>query len=191
EHFFLGTDGLESQVSRGQTGIDPREASTVRPEGLPASVRSGKFGPFGEKKDGEQTLTASLPEGVAPADLSSDDVDRLVQSKAGGGSLLGQDAGSGLPVLLMVGRFGPYVQLGETSDAEPKPRRTSLPKGVEADSLSLEDALKLLALPRVLGKHPETGEDILAGIGRYGPYVVHQKDFRSLGPSDDVHEVEL
>lgn len=191
EHFFLGPDGLENQVARGESGIDPREASTVRLEGLPASVRIGKFGPFIEKKEGEETLTASIPEGVAPADLSPEDVQRLVQTKAGGGNVLGTDPTSGLPVLLMVGRFGPYVQLGEATDETPRPRRASLPKGVDADSITLDQAVKLLSLPRTLGRHPETGEEIQASIGRYGPFVVHQKDFRSLGPADDVYQIGL
>ncbi|HUE96753.1 MAG TPA: type I DNA topoisomerase, partial [Longimicrobiaceae bacterium] len=189
--FFSGPDGLERQVSEGESKIDPREASTIRLEGLPASVRIGRFGPFVELREGDETLTASIPEGVAPADLSREDVEKLVRAKAEGPEVLGKDPETGLPVLLLTGRFGPYVQLGEDGSSEEKPRRASLPKGVEPDAVTLDLALELLALPRALGKHPETGKEIQAGIGKYGPYVVHEKDFRSLGPGDDVHTVTL
>jgi DNA topoisomerase I len=188
--FFLGDTGLERLVARGEAEIDPRQASTVRLEGLPASVRIGKFGPFVEVKDGEETVTASVPEGVAPADLSEEDVRRLVKAKAAGPDVLGHDPESGEPILLLSGRFGPYVQLGEATGGE-KPRRASLPKGVTPEALTPEMAIRLLSLPRTLGTNPETGQEIRAGIGRFGPFVVHEKDFRSLTPADDVYTVDL
>jgi DNA topoisomerase-1 len=104
---------------------------------------------------------------------------------------LGTDPVSSLPVFVMDGRFGPYVQLGEKNDENKKPRRASIPKDIEPNSITLEQALKLLSLPRALGPHPETGEIISANIGRFGPYVVHQKDFRSLKAPDDVYTVTL
>ncbi|MQA89899.1 MAG: type I DNA topoisomerase [Gemmatimonas sp.] len=188
-HFFLGPDGLESQVAEGETKIDPRDASTIRLQDLPATVRIGKFGPFVEYAQGGETVTASLPEGIAPADLSSDEVLRLVKAKAEGPDVLGHDPETGLAILLLTGRFGPYVQLGESGDDGKKPKRASLPKGVQPEEMTHEMAVKLLSLPRTLGNHPETGKDVQAGIGRFGPYVVHEKDFRSLTPEDDVYTV--
>ncbi len=95
---------------------------------------------------------------------------------------LGEDPETGLPVLLLDGRFGPYVQIGnkETLKKGEKPRRASVPKEKAIEDVKLEDALKYLSLPRVLGNHPETGEPISTSIGRFGPFVVHQTDFRSL-----------
>jgi DNA topoisomerase I len=188
--FYLGPAGLERQVAEGEVKIDPRDASTVRLEGLEAAVRIGKFGPFVEVRAGEESITASLPPAVAPADLSEDDVLRLVRAKTEGPDVLGQHPDTGEPILLLSGRFGPYVQLGEAKDGD-KPRRASLPKGVTAESLTLERAVQLLSLPRTLGNHPETGLPVEAAIGRFGPFVVHEKDFRSLGPEDDVHTVDL
>ncbi len=99
------------------------------------------------------------------------------------------------PIYVLTGRFGPYVQVGETptgkgSKSKNKPRRASVPKEKLPEDVTLEDALKYLSLPRVLGAHPETNELITANIGRFGPYVVHQKDFRSL-KTDDVYKIEL
>jgi DNA topoisomerase I len=188
--FFLGPDGLEKQVSDVEARIDPREASTVRLEGLPAAVRIGKFGPFVEVQEKGETVTASLPENLAPADLTEADVLKLVRAKTEGPDILGHHPESGEPVYLLTGRFGPYVQLGEPKDGE-KPRRASLPSGVTPDNLTLDLAIRLLSLPRTLGTHPETEKEIQAGIGRFGPFVVHEKDFRSLAPEDDVHTVTL
>jgi DNA topoisomerase I len=187
--FFRGPDGLEETVKRGEGGIDPREASTVRLEGLEARVRIGRFGPFVESGDGDAPVTASIPDGIAPADLSAETVEELVRSKREGPDRLGEDPATGKPILLLQGRFGPYVQLGEAEDDGPKPKRASLPKGVTPDGMDLETALRLLSLPRDLGPHPESGKPVEAGIGRFGPFVVHDGDFRSLAKEDDVYTV--
>ena len=189
--FFSGPDGLGEMVTRGEQEIDPREASTVRLEGLPARVRIGRFGPFVEREEGEGTVTASLPEGIAPADLSEEQVDRLVRAKTEGPDNLGLDPETGKPVLMLEGRFGPYVQLGQATDEEAKPKRASLPKGMNPADVTLELALRWLSLPRTLGRHPESGEEVRAGIGRFGPFVVAGNEFRSLEKTDDVYTVGL
>ena len=90
----------------------------------------------------------------------------------------------------MHGRFGAYVQLGETPDksdkAAPKPKRASLTGGMTESTVTLDDALRLLSLPRELGRHPDDGEPVVAGLGRFGPYVKHGDEFRSLESEDDV-----
>lgn len=108
---------------------------------------------------------------------------------------LGNDPETGLPIYLLIGKYGPYVQLGERvkgkgSKKAAKPKMSSVPKGKEISTVTLEDALTYLTLPRVLGVHPETGEKITANVGMFGPYVVHQKDFRSL-KEDNVYTIEL
>ncbi len=106
---------------------------------------------------------------------------------------IGVDEKTGLPIFVMEGRFGPYVQLGEKTKDNPKPRRASISKEKDPSTITLQDALKLLSLPRILGTHPETGKEIIANIGRFGPYVMHDDDFRSLkkGSGDDVYTIEL
>jgi DNA topoisomerase-1 len=108
----------------------------------------------------------------------------------GGMKKLGEDPATGLEVTLRSGRFGPYVQLGEAVDGE-KPKRAGLPKGLSADDVDLQRALGLLSLPREVGKHPESGEPILAGVGRFGPYVQHGKTYANLETGDDVLTVGL
>lgn len=103
---------------------------------------------------------------------------------------IGDDPESGLPVKVLNGRFGPYLQIGEKTKENPKPRRASIPKEVEPTTITMEQALKFLSLPRNLGSHPDTGKDILANNGRFGPYVMHDGDFRSL-KTDNVYEVDL
>lgn len=116
---------------------------------------------------------------------------------------IGIDPASGLPIFVMDGRFGHYVQLGDPTSLKlrgtptkkspkEKPRRASIPKDKDPNTVTLEEALKYLSLPRELGAHPETGEMISANIGRFGPYVVHQKDFRSIkGEANDVYNITL
>ncbi len=108
---------------------------------------------------------------------------------------IGNHPDTGEPIYVLNGRFGPFVQLGESPKGKgktkaAKPKRASIPKEKDPSTVTLEEAAHYLALPRVLGKHPDTGEPISASIGRFGPYIVHQKDFRSL-KKDDVYEIEL
>jgi len=103
---------------------------------------------------------------------------------------LGEDPKSGLEVTLRSGRFGPYVQLGEAVDGE-KPKRASLQKGMTPDDVDLDQALALLSLPREIGRHPEDGEPIRAGIGRFGPYVQHGKTYANLEAGDDIFHIGL
>jgi DNA topoisomerase-1 len=103
---------------------------------------------------------------------------------------LGEDPKSGLEVTLRSGRFGPYVQLGEAVDGE-KPKRASLQKGMTPDDVDLDRALALLSLPREIGRHPEDGEPIRAGIGRFGPYVQHGKTYANLEAGDDIFHIGL
>lgn len=101
-----------------------------------------------------------------------------------GGKLLGHDQND--PISLRVGRFGPYVQRGEATGEQPKPPRASLPKGWSPDSIDLEKAVLLLSLPRPIGPHPEDGELVEAGIGRYGPYVKHGRVYANIPEVDEV-----
>ncbi|MCB5411212.1 type I DNA topoisomerase [Pseudogemmobacter faecipullorum] len=107
------------------------------------------------------------------------------ESVASDGRVLGQDD-QGNEISLRVGRFGPYVQRGEASEAQPKPDRSSLPKGWSPDSLTLERGLQLLALPRQLGPHPEDGEPVETNLGRFGPYVKHGKTYANLADAEEV-----
>ncbi|MBA3908934.1 MAG: type I DNA topoisomerase [Rhodobacter sp.] len=111
---------------------------------------------------------------------------------AGGidGKVLGEDAG-GNPISLRSGRFGPYVQRGEATEAQPKPDRSSLPKGWSPDNLTLDRALELLSLPRPIGPHPETGDLVEAGIGRFGPYVKHGSAYANIPDVEEVFTIGM
>ncbi|GJE75573.1 type I DNA topoisomerase [Methylorubrum suomiense] len=167
-------------------GSDPRTCPTCGSGQL--SLKLGKFGAFigcsnyPECKYTRQ-LSASAVEGEG--DGSS------MEGGQPGVRVLGEDPATGLPVSLRDGRFGPFVQLGEASSEKgaEKPKRSSLAKGMTPASVTLDIALRLLSLPREVARHPETGEPILANIGRYGPYVQHGKTYANLGKDDDVLEV--
>jgi DNA topoisomerase-1 len=206
KEFFRGNGvrkGLERIVKDGEQQIDyPVIELGQDPESSqPIRVRIGKFGPFLQVGEGGPGNTASLPEDLAPADLTVEKAMSLVRAKAIGPREMGEDPATGQKVYLATGRFGPYVQLGETPEPPakrtkgaakaPKPRRASLPRGVTDADVNLALALKLLTLPRDLGKHPEDGQEITAAIGRFGPYVKHGDEFRSLEAADDVYTITL
>jgi len=200
EGFFKGETGLETQVAQREGDIDPGASRTVELEGLPCVVRIGRFGAYLETKrvadDGtEELLKATLPQELTPADLDAERAELILKQKADGPESLGEDPETGDQVYLLFGQYGPYVQRGQVSDENPKPKRASLPKGAKPEELSLEDALGLLRMPRHLGEHPDGGK-VQAGLGRFGPYVVHdkgkgEKDYRSLKAEDDVLAIGL
>ena len=186
--------GLEHLVEdKGQSIEYPIIELGRDPESnLPVRVRIGRYGPFlqlGDQNDGGPR--ASLPEDLAPADLTLDKAIALLKAKAQGPKSLGVDPTSGQHVYVMHGRFGAYAQLGETpEDREIKPRRASLGRDNTEETITLEIALKLLSLPRELGTGDD-GEAILSNVGRFGPYVKQGSEFRSLEDTDDVYMISL
>ncbi|MEZ6064426.1 MAG: type I DNA topoisomerase [Planctomycetaceae bacterium] len=177
EKFYLGNDGLEEQVKQHEEQIDPREACTLRMDNLTASIRVGKYGPYLEWNENGETLTASLPDEIAPAEIDEQLARKLLELKQAGPKSLGQHPEQGLPVYVLSGPYGPYVQLGDVTDETPKPKRSSIPNFIDPTEIELEDAVKLLELPRRIGRHPEDDKVVNAGLGRFGPYVVHDKKY--------------
>jgi len=146
---------------------------------LKISGKSGAFIGCGNYPDCRYTRQLAPP--------SADDGD----ASTADGKVLGIDPETGLEVVLRSGRFGPYLQLGEADGKDDKPRRASIPKGWDVATLDLERALKLLKLPRRVGEHPETKTPIYAGIGRYGPYLLHDGVYANLATVDEVFDVGL
>lgn len=191
QQFYNGADGLDAQVKANEEAIDPRSACTLHFAGLNSRIRVGKFGPYLETEKNGETVTASLPDSLAPADITNAIADHLIEMKQRGPQSLGEHPETGMPIFLLVGPFGPYLQLGEKGEGDAKPKRVSLPKTRDPNSITLRDALDYLSLPRQLGKHPVTGHVVNAGIGMYGPYVKHEKTFKSLEKTDDVLTVTM
>ena len=192
DEFYRGKNGFEGRLASRESEIDPRTASTLKDfADLGGELRIGRFGPFLETTGDGDPLRVSIPEDIAPADLTAEKAAELLADREKADSPIGVDPDTGLPVYVKTGRFGPFVQLGEQIEDGEKPKRASLTKGMSTDEVTLDAALRLLSLPRDLGAHPEGGEPVRAGIGRYGPYVVHDGDFRSLEKTDDVYAVTL
>ena len=165
-------------------GKDPRVCPVCTSGRL--NLKLGRFGPF--------IGCSTYPECRFTRPLTSNDGNGDDSTKLSAGpKVLGTDPASGLAVILRKGPYGHYVQLGEASTEKkaPKPKRVSLPRGLAPDTVDLERGLGLLSLPREVGKHPETGEPIMAGVGRFGPYVVHQKVYKSLTNDEDVLTIGL
>ncbi|MEM6383593.1 MAG: type I DNA topoisomerase [Pseudomonadota bacterium] len=155
-------------------GADPRACPACADGRL--SLKISRYGAF--------IGCSNYPECNYTRQLASNDNEDDAQT---GPIVLGEDTETGEQITLRDGRFGPYVQLGEAQ----KPKRASLPKGWSKASMDLEKALRLLSLPRLVGAHPETQKDIMAGIGRYGPFVLHDGMYANLDSVDEVFEVGL
>jgi DNA topoisomerase-1 len=190
--FFHGNDrpGLRQLVQDKIKEVDARETSRFS-LGRPAFgeytdevfVRVGKFGPFLEQGD----RRASIPQNTPPDELSLARALEMLNQGQREDEPLGQCPETGKPVYLKTGRFGPYVQLGAAADEDKK--NASLPKGMAVEDVDVETALKLLALPRTLGPHPDSGLPVVAHSGRYGPFVKCGEETRSL--PDDLTPLEV
>ena len=196
QKFYTGETGLATQVKEQESQIDAKVARTVVLENISAKVCIGKFGAYLESESEEGVVKASIPQDLTPADLDPEQVEFLLKQKTEGPEKLGLHPETGEPIYVLIGSYGPYVQLGDVSETNKKPKRASLPKGTDKDSVTLDMAVSLLTLPRLLGTHPETGAKVQANLGMYGPYVVHDqgkvgKDYRSIKPPDDVLTITL
>ncbi|MFW6291261.1 MAG: type I DNA topoisomerase [Spirochaetota bacterium] len=191
--FYTGKNGLKTRVDERESSIKPSECRTVslpQLESVP-NIRIGKFGPYiVQTVDGEE-IHASIPEEIPPADLTEEDVQEIIEIQKNGPVPIGYHPQTDEPIYSLVGRYGPYLQLGEKTEENPKPKRASLPKEISPREVTMEDAVRLLSLPRTLGVHPETGKEIVANNGRFGPYIVHDGDFRSLKGEDNAYDIEL
>ncbi len=194
--FYLGDRGLDAQVKQREHQIDAETARSIELVGLEGiKIKIGRYGPYIQVKEGEETITASVPESLTPSDLLPESIQDLLRQKLEGPDRLGLHPNTGEPVFLLNGRFGYYVQLGEATEDRPKPKRASLPKGMKPEEVTLAMAVTWLELPRELGTHPETGKPIIANAGRFGPYIVHdmgkEKDYRTLKGDDNPYTITL
>ncbi len=193
--YYEGDKGLKNMVEKQESRIDPQEARriTLPVEGLNGMrVFLGRFGPYVQvKKENGDEIMSSIPNDMAPSDITVEKLWQLVKKSDQGPEALGEDPETGQSVFVLSGRYGPYIQLGQPTEGDKKPKRVSLPGGMKAEEVDLDTALKLLSLPRTLGEHPETGKTIRAGIGRFGPYVVHEGTFQSLGKEDNILEIGM
>jgi DNA topoisomerase-1 len=182
--------GLKREVSMYLGEIDAREINSI-PIGADADgqeivARVGRYGPYLQR--GEDRV--SIPEDLAPDELTIERAGELLDAPSSD-RVLGEDPDSGLPVQVKAGRFGPYVQLGEMVDGGPKPRTSSLFASMSPATLTFEQALELLRIPRVVGTDPATNEEIVAHNGKFGPYLKKGTDTRSLLTEDQLLTVTV
>ncbi len=194
ERFYFGDGevGLRRLVSdEALEKIDPRVVNSFPvgedDEGVEIAARCGQYGPYLVRGEDRASIPDDLP-------LDALDPAKALELLADGGGerTLGTDPESGHEVLVRNGRYGPFVQLGERDEeANQRPKTASLFKGMSIDSISLDEALRLLSLPRVIGLHPENGQEVTAQNGRYGPYLKWGSESRSLEAEEQLFTISL
>jgi DNA topoisomerase-1 len=187
--FGNGSPGLHQLTTDGLAEIDPVVINSI-PVGNDIVLRVGKYGPYLQR--GEER--ASVPEDLAPDELTVAKAEEILAMPSGDREL-GVDPETGLTVFAKAGRYGPYVQLGEVDAAAgpkaPKPKTASLLSTMALDTVTFDDAMRLLTLPRVVGLDPSDGAEITAQNGRYGPYLKKGTDSRSLENEEQMFTVTL
>lgn len=216
KEFYFGSDnhvGLRNIVEN-LGDIDARELNAT-PIGDVATLRFGKYGPYLDVPVGEgETRIVNVPDDLAPDELTPEKAQELIDAPVAGDRVLGENPENGKLIVVKDGRFGPYVQelepepdeavdeaTGEVApakkkttkkkDAAPKPRTASLFKSMSVETIDLDQALQLLSLPRVVGVDPESGAEITAQNGRYGPYLKKGTDSRTLTSEQQLFDITL
>ena len=197
---YLGSKGLKKLVENQEKQIKDKTFRSLTLKGFEDySFNVGPFGAYVSRKDGD--TSASLPADIYPGEITKEVIDRLIESKIKGGRSLGKDPKTGLEVFVAIGRYGPYVKWQEEQAPEAekpgkkqknkkKSKMVSLSPFFNEENITLKSALKLLELPKKIGLHPETKKEIKKGVGRFGPYIVHEGDFRSV-PADVFFDIDL
>jgi DNA topoisomerase-1 len=185
-----GSLGLKREVSTYLGEIDAREINSipigVGTDGRDIVARVGRYGPYLQRGDDR----VSIPDDLAPDELTIERAESLLEAPSSD-RVLGEDPETGLPVQVKAGRFGPYVQLGDVVDGGPKPRTSSLFASMSPATITYEQALDLLRIPRVVGTDPADGEEIVAHNGKFGPYLKKGSDTRSLLTEDQILSVTV
>jgi DNA topoisomerase-1 len=185
--FYKGTNGepgLHTMVTEHLDEIDARAVNSIEIPGSDIVVRVGRYGPYLERGEAR----ASLPEDVVPDELTAERAEQLLAAP-GDARELGLHPETGRPVLLRSGRYGPYVTEEPPEGSEEKPRTASLFSTMSPETVTLEDAIRLLSLPRIVGV--EHGEEVLAMNGRYGPFIKHGSETRSLESEEQIFTIDL
>jgi DNA topoisomerase-1 len=189
-YFGNGRIGLKAMVDERLAEIDAREVNSIPigadAEGRDVVVRVGRYGPYVQRGDDK----ATIPDDLAPDELTVERADALLSTPSGDREL-GTDPDTGLSIVAKAGRYGPYVQRGEAGGAKDKPATASLLSSMSLDTVTLDDALRLLSLPRVVGVDPSDGAQVTVQTGRYGPYVRKGAESRSLDTDDHIFTITL
>ena len=190
---YFGKKGLKTQVEVESVKIQPEEARVIALQNLKSfDFRVGRYGAYVCTQYKGKEVRATIPQGLYPGEINKEKVLQLIKNKVHGHDSLGKEPQSQLPVYLLNGQYGMYVQLGDVDkEAKNKPKRVSLPSAWQDEKVDLKKALFLLSLPKVLGAHSQTGKEVKIGIGRFGPYVVHEGDYRSVPKEKNLMEVDL
>ena len=185
--FYFGDDGLQATVeSLGES--DPRLINTFEiAEGI--NLRTGKYGPYIEVMENDERRIVNIPADLSPDELTHEKAIELVNAPPASDRVLGQEPETGLDIIVKDGRYGPYITL--VDEGNPKPKTASLFKTMAVDTVSYEEALKLLSLPRVVGVDPESGTEITAQNGKFGPYLKRGTDSRSLESEEQIFDLTL
>jgi len=187
KEFYFGDDGLQATVeSLGES--DPRLINTFEiAEGI--NLRTGKYGPYIEVMENDERRIVNIPVDLSPDELTHEKAIELVNAPPASDRVLGQEPETGLDIIVKDGRYGPYITL--VDEGNPKPKTASLFKTMAVDTVSYEEALKLLSLPRVIGVDPESEAEITAQNGKFGPYLKRGTDSRSLESEEQIFDLTL
>jgi DNA topoisomerase-1 len=182
--------GLKHEVATYLGEIDAREINSiplgVGSDGQEIVARVGRYGPYLQRGDDR----VSIPDDLAPDELTPERAESLLEAPSSD-RVLGNDPDTGLPIQVRAGRFGPYIQLGEIVDGGPKPKTASLFASMSPATITLDEALELLKIPRLVGVDSATNEEIVAHNGKFGPYVKKGTDSRSLVSEQQILDVTV
>ena len=188
-----GAEGLKQRIDSSWEAIDARAISSIPlgedADGNAVVARVGRYGAYVQA--GDEDTRASLPDDLPPDELTIDHALALLAEAALGDRVVMHDEASGRPVYVKSGPNGPYVQVGENDDDGGRPKRASLWPGMTIEGLTAEQASELLSYPRVLGAHPESGDEVAVQDGRYGPYVKAGSETRSLRDHEHLRAIDL
>ena len=203
---YLGSKGLKKLIDTQEKQMKDKTFRSLTLKGFEEySFNVGPFGAYVSRKNGKEDVSASLPADIYPGEITKEVIEQLIDNKIKGGRLLGEDPKTGQKIFVVLGRYGPYVKVDlkeASTDSESKNKKdgkskknkksktVSLSPFFDEKTIALKGALKLLALPKVVGVHPETKKEIKKAVGRFGPYIVHAGDFRSV-PADIFFDIDL
>ncbi|WP_062077636.1 type I DNA topoisomerase [Demequina globuliformis] len=193
EFYFGGADAPQQglrELLDNMGEINARAVNTFE-IGNGITAHNGRYGPFVERVVDDEKQTASIPDELAPGDLTVAKAEELFANQGGDERVLGEHPTLGTTIVAKAGRFGPYVTEQLPEDAKGKPKTASLFKSMSLETVTLDDAVRLMSLPRVVGEDPESGEAITAQNGRYGPYLKKGTDSRTIESEEQLLSITL